>query len=428
MKFGINRTEITPRVDLVMDGFFDRLEPSEGTLDPLYATTYVLEHDKTKVALVCVDILGIDMTLLKQVQDLVSSQTDIPKEAIILNASHTHAAPSAARLGDMGSFFRENNPTEDDLLYHEELAHLIATSIIQANDSLIEGSVLFTQTSIEGVSSNRVHKDGPFNNIASIFQFVDLKEKLVGVLTLFANHPTILGPNNLQYSNDFIGYFNQAVEAKQPGVISGYLQGCAAEISSRFTKTTASVAETKRLGEQLAHQILNALSHSSRKLDDVLFVSTLPIHLFIREFEDEDFYKHQILEAEQTYRNLQETCDDAKLLRSGYVVLEGKKMIARMQKEIDIDHIDTTMSHIQIGNVHLITTPGETFGGIEKDIQALSRDTVLVLGYTNAYVAYLPDEDSYRDPNIYEVNMSPTSSASHQILVQTAKELLLKNN
>jgi neutral ceramidase len=424
MKFGISKIDITPTTNLTMDGFFDRKDPSSGTLTKLYSTAYVLESNQVKVAIVCVDILGIDITLLQKVQDLVMNKTSIIRDAIIVNASHTHAAPAASRFGDMGSFFKKANPTKDDLLYYDQLAKNIATSIIQADVALEDGNIFFTQTSIEGVSSNRVHKNEAFNQIASIFQFKNLSNKEIGVLTLFANHPTILGPNNLYYSNDFISYYNQVIESTYDGAISGYLQGCAGEISSRFIKTASSVAETKRIGELLATQVIQAISHASQKVSDNLLVTTLPIHFDIREFQSQSYYQNQILAEEKTYKKLKETTSEKKTLRSGYVTLEGKRMIALMQKEIDIESIDSTMSLLQLGDIHLITTPGETFGKIEQDIQTLSNEKILVVGYTNGYVGYLPDEKSYSNHDVYEANMAPTSPTSHKMIVEIARKLL----
>lgn len=425
MKFGIARIDITPQKLLSMDGFFDRIAPSKGTLNPLYATAYVIEANKNKVAIVCVDVLGIDQTLLFKVQQKVSKKTTLADDAILLNASHTHAAPAASRFGDMGSFFKKANPTQEDLAYYDQLAKNIAQAIIEADATLQEGTIYFNQTEIEHVSSNRVNKEAPFNQTASIFLFNDNKENTVGLLTLFANHPTILGPNNLYYSNDFISYFNQYIESNYANIISGYLQGCAGEISSRYIKKESSSNEAKRIGELLAQQVIEALNKKSLQLKDHCSIKTLPITFDIREFYPADYYKTQLLEAEKEYQLQQTKTNDPKVLRSAYVTLEGKRMIARMQQEIDIDRIESSMSCLALGDVTIITTPGETFGTIEKAIQAIDDRKILVMGYTNGYVGYLPDRESYLNPNVYEANMAPVHPNSPQLIIKTAKKLML---
>src|ERR1051326_6000282 len=56
MKAGVAKVNITPPAGVQMWGYFDRLKPAEGTLDPLFARVLVLEAGDRRLALVDLDL------------------------------------------------------------------------------------------------------------------------------------------------------------------------------------------------------------------------------------------------------------------------------------------------------------------------------------------------------------------------------------
>jgi len=73
-------------------------------------------------------------------------------------------------------------------------------------------------------------------------------------------HPTILDANNLYYSADLIGQIitNLQKEGKFKGVL--FLQGLAGDSSTRYTRTSSTYDEVKRLSNIFTSQILKFIN------------------------------------------------------------------------------------------------------------------------------------------------------------------------
>src|SRR5215467_13079043 len=56
LKAGVAKVDITPPTGLMMWGYFDRLKPAQGAIDPLFARVLVLEAGERRLALVDLDL------------------------------------------------------------------------------------------------------------------------------------------------------------------------------------------------------------------------------------------------------------------------------------------------------------------------------------------------------------------------------------
>ncbi|TXT16772.1 MAG: hypothetical protein FD133_1671 [Erysipelotrichaceae bacterium] len=124
------KINITPPIGLRMSGFDERNHGADGILNQLFANVLVLGDGLTKVAIVTLDLSGVDKVLTKAVRDAVSQKTDIPHHAIMLIASHTHSGPEAWHTGDMGKISRPVDMTPDEIAYRNVLPGLIANGIV----------------------------------------------------------------------------------------------------------------------------------------------------------------------------------------------------------------------------------------------------------------------------------------------------------
>src|SRR5947207_7883053 len=95
---GVACRNITPRkhVELAGLGYYLNRTP-KSVRDDLTATALVIEDQNGKsVALVALDIMYGDDNFTKVIRSQVAAQTSIPPEAICVNCSHSHNAPTAA--------------------------------------------------------------------------------------------------------------------------------------------------------------------------------------------------------------------------------------------------------------------------------------------------------------------------------------------
>src|SRR5689334_21184492 len=109
LKAGAARVCITPPVGVDLAGYSGRAGGSTGVHDELYGKALVLDDGSTRLAVVTLDLIGLDADAVGQVRSLVAEQTGIPAANVLIAASHTHSGPMPAvaenpylRLGAYG--------------------------------------------------------------------------------------------------------------------------------------------------------------------------------------------------------------------------------------------------------------------------------------------------------------------------------------
>src|SRR3954468_5333207 len=87
-KAGVAKINITPEKLMWMSGYGGRDKPAEGKLKDLWAKALVLEDPSgRRVALVTLDLVGIDRDLSVEVCAELQKQYGLAREAIHLNCS-----------------------------------------------------------------------------------------------------------------------------------------------------------------------------------------------------------------------------------------------------------------------------------------------------------------------------------------------------
>jgi hypothetical protein len=93
LKIGWGQCDITPDRPVMLAGQFAR-RVATVVKDPVTATVLALESGDTRVLLISCDLVGIDEHLLSEIRDAIRTVLpEIPSQAVIVNATHTHTAP-----------------------------------------------------------------------------------------------------------------------------------------------------------------------------------------------------------------------------------------------------------------------------------------------------------------------------------------------
>src|SRR5947207_3384326 len=91
---GATKTAITPKELMWMAGYAARNKPAEGTAQDLYAKALALEDSHGKrFVFVTLDLIGVPRTLRTNLEKRLGEAHQLPPEALLLNASHTHCGP-----------------------------------------------------------------------------------------------------------------------------------------------------------------------------------------------------------------------------------------------------------------------------------------------------------------------------------------------
>lgn len=419
------KINITPPIGLRLSGFGERDHGSEGILNQLYANILILGDGTTKIAIVTLDLSGVDKVLTKAVRETVSQKTDIPYDAIMLCASHTHSGPEAWRTGDMGRVSHPIDSTPDEIAYKHILPSLIANGIIWANTELEPVKLGVKQSELLGLGSNRIDASRYVDNTVTVFRIDRLSGEPLTLLTQYTCHPTILNFNNYLYSGDFVSYYQETVEKAFPGSIAMFAQGCAGDVSTRHNRKGYGQPEARRMGMMLAGEVIKNATKVDTSDNLKLSVAIEPLKLKIRSFASDEECKHRIKIVQDKIDELKANNAPENIQRTACVEMEGAVRYYAVKKKINIKKVVVEMQRISIGEWNIITTPAETFGEIGARIRNLDpHHHTVVTGYTNASVGYIPTRATYRNPVGYEVGVALVDEASEDQLVKVAKKLL----
>jgi hypothetical protein len=123
IKAGFGRCDITPPLGIKMGGYY-RERISDGVLDKLEVTALALENEGAKALLIGIDNEGLRQNLTNDLRNFISGKTNIPFEAIIISATHSHTSPMARK--DSGDVLVESYVSNlyEKMLKASELAIL----------------------------------------------------------------------------------------------------------------------------------------------------------------------------------------------------------------------------------------------------------------------------------------------------------------
>lgn len=120
-------SNITPSLGAEIIGGFVPY-PSRHIHDQLHARCLVLDDGTTKLALVVCDLLGIHRAVSDEARRLIAEKTGIPREHVMISATHTHSATSA--LGQ--DRLRPDQQVDD---YQQFVARRICDGVICADNN-----------------------------------------------------------------------------------------------------------------------------------------------------------------------------------------------------------------------------------------------------------------------------------------------------
>src|ERR1051325_2193858 len=151
---GVARRIITPAnpVEPAGLGYYLNRTP-ERVRDHLTATALIIEDTLGKtVALVALDLMYADENFTRKVRTRVAAETNISPNAICLNCSHSHNAPTAAFVRGVG---------ELDSEYISRTADAAAEAIIQAWRERKPANLRAGLGDAKGMAFNRTRENGP---------------------------------------------------------------------------------------------------------------------------------------------------------------------------------------------------------------------------------------------------------------------------
>jgi neutral/alkaline ceramidase-like enzyme len=255
---GVGKADITPPIGTPLAGYGARRgAPSTGVHDPTEARALIIDNGVEKIALVSVDHLGFDHGMVERIRAIASEATHILPDHIFVMSSHTHSG---------GGAFMEMLPLLANVLagkfdpkIRSHYEQRTAEAIIAANKTLKPVRIAFGSGEARGISRFRSTwpPDGPVDPEVGVIRVDSIASgKPMAVLMNFAAHPTVLGPENMTYSADFVGYARNSVERMIGGdVMAIFANGAQGTIGPRAFLGDDAWQRAENVGTILAAEV-----------------------------------------------------------------------------------------------------------------------------------------------------------------------------
>jgi acetyl esterase/lipase len=266
---GVARTKITPRGPMWMSGYAARNRPAEGTLLDLWAKVLVLEDERgTRLALVTLDLLGLDRELSEAIAADVEKQHKLPRAHLALCCSHTHSGPVVGK--NLRSAHFDLLPPDQRAAierYSAILEHTIVELVGQAIGDLGPCQLGWTESTASFAVNRRTNREpevpklrdegklrGPVDHAVPVLAVRTPEGKLTATVFGYACHATVL--DGYQWCGDYPGYAQAALEERHAGTTALFWAGCGGD-QNPLPRRKVELA--KDYGQQLAHAVEQAL-------------------------------------------------------------------------------------------------------------------------------------------------------------------------
>jgi neutral ceramidase len=414
LQVGVATFDITPAAGVAMSGFAARTRPSVGMHDPLTARAIAFSladgsasetvppDQHTRSALVVVaDLLALSVGQAMVLRSRISHLTGVAAESVVVMVTHTHAGPHV---------------TPDGLGPGQDRAVIAAVE-----DGIVGAAVRAWNTRVPArlghglgkehtVAHNRRHAGGTIDPTVTVIRVDTEHGDPLAVVFSYSCHPTVLGPANLLFSADWPGFARSHVEAAFPGATAIFLQGCCGDINTGHSPH-ASMAlnaiegrtfeRAALLGQLVADVVLNVARDIQPVEDARLAASSVETPM---KFSPPLSRPELELLRAQSERERQH---DQRPDRA--VVLRAQQLWAQRAIHHEFPPAPTAvLTAIAVGELDIVTLPGEPFVGLALELRARLADrALLVVGYANGvpgYVPYPPDEYRYGGYEVREAH------------------------
>jgi len=386
LRAGASKVAITPPADIgpvSLGGYGDRQGAQyAGVHDDTFARALALQGDTASCVIVTLDRLEVPQYLHADVCAALAAGPalafPVGPDNLVITASHTHSAPeNLAREGDLFplAFGRFNRALYDWMV--RQIDAVVRDAVSRLRPAAL-GSV---QVELEGLVANRRGGATIHPTLTAVW-VTGTDGQPIAVLTNFAAHPTMLGPENLLISGEWPGEMERRVEQTLGGdavcLFTNGAQGDqrpAGDFGAGFERVAA-------YGKRLADAVLASRTEARPSADAVLRTASeelaLPQRVASPAFAASASAEYPIPPEQLT------------------AVLSA------------LFPAKARAHAVRLGEALLVTAPGEMTADLGADVRARAAPAIkhpFIVGLANTYCGYILSPDEY-DRGGYEAAVS----------------------
>jgi hypothetical protein len=392
LHIGTAQVDITPPVGIPLSGY-SREKPSQGILDRLSATAFVLQpaDDSPPHVLLSIDHVGMVPAEVAVIQQHLQMETGLSAQQITLFFTHTHSGA-------------HTEPDSENLLIHAYVQTLHANLVYVVREALADMQPCHAgwgmdnahigvnrrahtaaRPSAEGVTLAR-----DVDNRVGILKFSHAEDgHLLAVLVIATAHANVLKGDNLLISADFPGAVRQLLDdvLHCPAMV---IIGSAGDCNARWRGDVQSV---RRMAQATAGSVLKTLSNIIPQPVEQFDVRETMIDLPLQDVPSVDRARH-----------LAETASDAWGVDTGAWLKVMTALREAGQKKLSLQ---VRMQSIVMNEGAVTGVPMEPFASYALRVMHLLDNPLhFFVGYMNGWTAYLPSADEIPCGG-YEIEWNP---------------------
>lgn len=451
---GTGRADITPAPGTPQGGWGAQTHQRGQDSDlPLFATALVLADEALSVAIIDVDAIGFDQEWTRKIIAAIEELTHIPATRIRLSCTHTHSGPNTFRLATI------SEGMEMAQSYLDGLPLRIAGAVWRAQQTLrpvrcAAGSgdcainVNRRFRTPEGTYAVGRNWEGAVDHAVRIVRFDNYDESPVATIVHYSCHPTTMAWENQLFTPDYPGVVRKVVE-QQVGGTCLFLQGAAGNITPR-RGFTGDVKVYHRLGSILGlessritleietlprRERYKGIMQSGTAIalyDDeacepqvpVLRVAQISVPMPAKKFASPEKLEMEAATYRTELARLRKGGSDDEVRAVTALATQAGWRAEYARLYSGSETITLEMQCIRIGNIALLSVPGEPFIEIAQAIVAESPFAhTLFSGYSNGGFGYIPTKQAFAQGG-YETEATPFAPNAAEVLVADGIRLL----
>lgn len=252
LRVGAAKVDVTPRGD-------EMPQNMTGVLDPLYARAIVVGNGTDRAAMVTVDAGMLPTETWRRLGERAEAELGIPRDNVMLTATHTHSAPFVRSGGFEERIFQAVSEAAANM-QPARVAFGTGISHINVNRNIIDSD---TRRWWEGPNY-----EGPSDKTVAVLRFETSAGEPIGVYYNYAVHPVITGTLDM-ISADIPGAASNYIEASLGGdAVAVWSSGASGDQNPIFFNQTYDLREI-RIADYAARgeDISNAMPPGGQGLD-----------------------------------------------------------------------------------------------------------------------------------------------------------------
>ena len=384
-KAGVASVTITPEEPMWMAGYGSRDKPSEGKIHDLHVKALAIEDENgAKLVIVTADIIAVTTDFSNSVADIIRERHGIPREAILINSSHTHCGPES-RTPFPFYIPKEWEPRIADYI------DCMKTRYVQAIENALNDvkpmDLGFTTArpvpfavsrrfpTPEGIAyrsgPSSYYTGGPRDDTMPVLVASESGGAVRAIVFGYACHPITL--NIYKFCGGYPGFAQQYIEEEFPEAVAMFVQGCAGQLvpNARYQ-----IEYAEGHGRALALAVKNALGGRIQALSGPIVCAYDEVPL---EFEP--------LPGRESLENDLDSADNNTRRKAEYFLakLDNGEQVSNVQ--------NWPFQAIRFGDdLLMVGMSGETVVDYAVRFKSsfLTYKFVWVAGYSNHASGYLP--------------------------------------